>query len=150
MKVSQLAQEFGLTADAVRFYAKEGLLKPKKIKTNGYYDYDDKERRRLRFIVSARQLGFTLADIKEILAVADTGKTPCPLVRRLIDLGPHETQKRFENTTELRQRMQAAVNEWNRKPDKAPTGTMVCHPIEEFVLVQLVCIQELVFKDRNQ
>ncbi len=133
MKVSQLAQEFGLTPDAVRFYAKEGLLKPKKLKANGYNDYDDKERRRLRFIVSARQLGFTLADIKEILSVADKGKTPCPLVRRLIDIRLHENQKRFEDTTQLRERMQAAVQEWSSKPDKAPTGHMICHLIEEFV-----------------
>lgn len=133
MKVSQLAQEFGLTADAVRFYTREGLLNPVKRQSNGYYEYNDRERRRLRFIVSARQLGFSLADIREILGVANTGKSPCPRVRRLIDQRLHDTEMQFEHTVLLHRQMQAAVEAWNRKPDKAPTGQMICHLVEEFV-----------------
>tara|TARA_R110002110_G_C13465503_1_gene719018 strand:+ start:1447 stop:1599 length:153 start_codon:yes stop_codon:yes gene_type:complete len=46
--------------------------------------YGEREIQRLRFILSAGQLGFSVNDIGEILAVADKGKTPCLLVRRLI------------------------------------------------------------------
>lgn len=133
MQVSQLAKRLGITPDTVRFYTREGFLKPKKNRKNGYKEYGEKDMDRLRFIVSARQLGFTVGDIEEIIAVADTGKTPCPLVRQLIGQRLGETEQRFEETSKLRKRMSAAINEWSVKPDRAPTGKMICHLIENFV-----------------
>ena len=133
VRVNQLAKELNITADTVRYYTKEGFLQPKKNHHNGYKEYSTQDLQRLRFIVCARQLGFTVKDIQEILDVADTGKTPCPLVRQLITERLRETEQHFENTARLRNRMQTAINDWNAKPDRAPTGHMICHLIEEFV-----------------
>ncbi len=99
---------------------------------NGYREYSDNDVKRLRFVLSARQLGFSVEDIQEILGHADKKKTPCPTVRRLIDQRLHETEERLTETLKLKDRMQRAVLEWNQKPDKAPTGHMLCHLIEEF------------------
>jgi DNA-binding transcriptional MerR regulator len=132
MKVNDLAKEFGLTADAVRFYTKEGLLHPVKLTSNGYNDYREEDRHLLRFIVSARQLCFSLSDIKKMLAVAGSEKDPCPLIKRLIDSRLHQTQKRFEDMIRLRKKMSAAVEAWGRMPGCAPTGDMVRDLIDEF------------------
>jgi DNA-binding transcriptional MerR regulator len=51
---------------------------------NGYKEYSKTGFLRLGFILSARQLGFSVDDIGEIMFVADKGKTPCPLVRNLV------------------------------------------------------------------
>ena len=133
MRVNQVAKELGITVDTVRYYTREGLLQPQTNRKNGYKEYTEKERRRLRFIVSARQLGFSVKDISQIIAMADTGKAACPLVRRLIEQRLQETEQRFQDIGLLRQRMLAASKEWSKKPDRAPTGTMICHLIEEFV-----------------
>jgi len=66
------------------------------------------------------------------LSHSDKKQSACPTVRRLIDQRLHEIDQRFKETLQLRERMQRAVSEWNQKPDKAPTGHMICHLIEEF------------------
>lgn len=132
MKVNQLAQNLGITGDTVRYYTRIGYLHPVRNKSNGYKEYSEKDERRLRFILSARQLGFTVEDIGRIIEMAEKGNTPCPMVRRIIDQRLLETERQFSETMALRKRMQAAIDVWQHKPDKAPTGDMICHLIEDF------------------
>lgn len=132
MRVNELAKLLDVTSDTVRFYTRISVLKPKKRKDNGYREYSEKDISRLRFVLSARQLGFTVSDIQEILAQADKNKSPCPTVKRLIEQRLHETEQLFLSTVKLRERMVIAVKDWSEKPDKAPTGNKICHLIEEF------------------
>ncbi len=134
MKVNEVAKKLGVTPDTVRFYTRIKVLTPNKSKVNGYKEYSDKDVNRLRFVMSARQLGFSVEDIQEILSYADKEKSPCSRVRTLITQRLHETEQQFEEMLQLRNRMQRAVLEWGQKPDKAPTGHMLCHLIEEFTL----------------
>ena len=134
MKVIEVARLLGITADTVRFYTRINILNPTKSKANGYREYSDNDVKRLRFVLSARQLGFSVEDIQEILGHADKKRTPCPTVRRLIDQRLHEAEEQFKETIRLRDRMQRAVLEWSQKPDKAPTGHMLCHLIEDFTV----------------
>lgn len=132
MTVLEVAKYLGITAETVRFYTRINILKPSKNTTNGYRQYGRKEIDRLRFVLSARRLGFSVDDIQQILAHADDKKSPCPIVRQLIDQRLHETEQRFLEMQQLRQRMQQAALEWHQKPDKVPTGSMICHLIEDF------------------
>ena len=132
MKVNELAKRLGVTPDTVRFYTRIDVLKPLKDKTNGYREYSEVDENRLRFVLSARQLGFTVDDIKEIFSHADKQQSPCLTVRRLIDQRLQEFEQRFLEMQQLRQRMQRAVSEWSEKPDQAPNGHSICHLIESF------------------
>ena len=132
MKVNQLAKNVGVTSDTVRYYTRIGYLTPKKNSLNGYREYDESDQQRLRFILSARQLGFSVIDIGHILAEAGKGKSPCPMTRHLMEKRLNETERRFLETVALRKKMKAAVRAWKNKPDKVPTGKMICHLIEEF------------------
>tara|TARA_R110001592_G_scaffold200586_1_gene449462 strand:+ start:2725 stop:3153 length:429 start_codon:yes stop_codon:yes gene_type:complete len=134
MRVNQVAKLLSVTPDTVRFYTRIKLLQPSKSSSTGYRDYSEKEVNRLRFVLSARQLGFSVSDIQQILAEADDKKSPCMMVRRLIDQRLHETEQRFSEMLELRERMCQAVIEWNDKPNKAPTEHTICHLIEGFSL----------------
>jgi len=130
-KVTELANSLGTTADTVRYYTRLGLLAP--IRTaNGYKSYSEKEQSRLRFILSARQLGFTVSDITEILKEAKHGKTACPLVREIIKERMQETEKQFQEMLKLRNKMKTALINWELEEDKAPTSHMICHLIEQF------------------
>lgn len=64
--VSALAREFGLTAQALRFYEARGLLHPRRMDGARVYDYRDHAR--LRLIQKFRRLGFSLEQIGEYLA----------------------------------------------------------------------------------
>ncbi|WP_350639768.1 MerR family transcriptional regulator, partial [Psychrobacter sp. CAL606-MNA-CIBAN-0158] len=68
MQVSELATLLGVTTDTIRFYTRIGLLAPTKSPSNGYKYYRDKEVSRMRFIMSARNLGFSVDEIKVIFS----------------------------------------------------------------------------------
>ena len=140
MKVSEIARHLGVTADTVRFYTRIKILNPNKSQDNGYREYGEADIHRLRFVLSARQLGFSVDDIQQILSYSDKKKSPCPTVRRLIEKRLHETEQRFLEMQLLRGRMQEAVREWSEKPDKVPTGHTICHLIEDFS--QLIAVED--------
>lgn len=132
MKVSELVKEMKTTPDTVRYYTRVGLLSPVKSETNGYKHYGVDDQHRLRFILSARKLGFSVNDIDQILTEAAKGKTACPLVRVILEKRLEETEEVFQQTLALRIRMKSAIGEWQTKPNKAPAGHMICHLIEGF------------------
>ena len=132
MKVNELARLVGVTADTVRFYTRIHILHPTKNQANGYKEYSRDDVNRLRFVLSARHLGFSVEDIEQILGHADNKQSPCPTVRRLIEQRLEETEQRLAESLRLRDRMQQAVTEWRKKPDKVPTGNTICHLIEDF------------------
>lgn len=131
MKVTELAKEFGTTPDTVRYYTRLKLLNPAKSE-NGYKYYPLTEISRLKFILSARHLGFSVSDIRHIIDEASLGKSACPLVRSLIKERLADTEKQFQAMLALRKNMNDALAQWDVKEDKTPTSTMVCHLIDSF------------------
>mgnify|MGYP003118804301 FL=1 len=87
MRVSELAQTGGVTAETVRHYTREGLLQPHRDPRNGYQLYDAESLGRLRFIDCLRSLGVSLPEIKQILSWADQGTA------EVIEPGPLATQR---------------------------------------------------------
>ncbi len=56
-----------VTADSIRFYQREGLIRPARKSDSGYRLYTDEALRRIGFIKHAQQCGFSLAEIRELL-----------------------------------------------------------------------------------
>lgn len=71
MRVVELARAGGVTAETVRHYTREGLLRPRRNPRNGYQLYDAEALGRLRFIDCLRSLGVSLPEIKRILSGVD-------------------------------------------------------------------------------
>jgi MerR family transcriptional regulator, copper efflux regulator len=68
--IGQLAKRGGVGIDTVRYYERNGLLTPHTRLASGYRRYSELELARLRFIRRAQALGFTLKEIKELLALS--------------------------------------------------------------------------------
>ena len=134
MRVTELAKTLSTTPDTVRYYTRIGLIEPKKSPDNGYKYYGQTVQQRLKFILNARQLDFSVDEIREILTESDKGHTVCPLVREIVEHRLAETEKQFQSALLLREKLKNAINDWQSRPDKAPTGHMVCHLIEGEVL----------------
>jgi DNA-binding transcriptional MerR regulator len=130
MKVSVLAKALNTTPDTVRYYSRIGLITPMKNTENGYKNYNKVAQQRLKFILSARQLDFSVDEIKEILTVADSGSTACPLVRELVEHRLTETEKQFNDALALREKLRSAIDDWKSKPDKSPSVEQLCHLIQ--------------------
>jgi len=78
---SELAEAFGTTARALRFYESKGLLDPRRAGARRVYDYRD--RARLQLVLRGKNLGFTLAQIKEYLALYDADPKHHEQIHRL-------------------------------------------------------------------
>ncbi len=68
--IGQLAKRGGVGIDTVRYYERNGLLAPRTRLASGYRRYGELELARLRFIRRAQGLGFTLREVKELLALS--------------------------------------------------------------------------------
>ena len=69
--ISDLSEEFEITARALRFYEDEGLIAPVRRGTTRIYTKRD--RARLAWILRAKRVGFSLADIREMIDLYDVG-----------------------------------------------------------------------------
>lgn len=70
MGIGELAKRAGVGIDTVRYYERNGLLAPSARRPSGYRRYGELELSRLRFIRRAQALGFTLREVRELLALS--------------------------------------------------------------------------------
>jgi len=68
--IGTLARRAGVSIDTVRYYERGGLLAPKTRLASGYRRYGEIEVARLRFIRRAQALGFSLKEVKDLLALS--------------------------------------------------------------------------------
>ena len=130
LTVSQFSKAAQITPDAVRHYVRIGLLKPSDIANNGYKLFNEDDVQKAVFIRRAKELGFTLSDIREIFDHSSDGRSPCPAVRDMIQHRICENKERLEELNRLQKRMESALNKWKSMPDGEPDGDAICHLIE--------------------
>jgi MerR family copper efflux transcriptional regulator len=71
--IGNLARTAGVSVETVRYYERRGLLERPVRRGSEYREYADADVERLRFIRRAKELGFTLGEIRDLLLAADTG-----------------------------------------------------------------------------
>ena len=103
MRIGELAQAAGTTAKTLRFYEDQGLLLPAARTGSGYRDYGTEIFARLDFIHRGQAAGLTLAQIRQILQIRDTGTAPCEHVRELLDTRLAEVDEQIAELGRLRQ-----------------------------------------------
>ena len=102
--IGKLAKRVGVSIDTVRYYEKSGLLVPEARLPSGYRRYGDSQVARLRFIRRAQELGFSLKDISELLALS--GMRDVARVKRSAQRKLDEVEKRIAAL----QRVQGALS----------------------------------------
>src|SRR5471032_2894610 len=80
--IAELAREFAITARTIRFYEDEGLIKPRRQGLTRLYSAGD--RTRLGWILRGKRLGFSLAEIKELLDLYQVDRTGLQQMRELL------------------------------------------------------------------
>lgn len=122
MRIGAFAREFGLNPKTLRYYESIGLLSQPPRNNAAYRLYGEAERERLRFIVKAKALGFSLQEISDILTLRDAGTEPCAHVRTLIDA-------RLEALTTQMRLLEELRGELQLLHDEAQDTTCSCTPI---------------------
>src|SRR5688572_4761737 len=126
---SLLAKKTNLPVHTVRHYTRIGLLHPSRNSQNNYKVYKPSDAVRLKFIVAAKDLGFTLSEINQILSEAEHGQSPCPSVRKIIIRHIEENKRKIKELQRLQKKMENALKDWAELKDSMPNGTSVCHLI---------------------
>mgnify|MGYP000341974651 FL=1 len=132
MKVAELANKAGVTAETVRHYTRQGLLQADRDPHNGYQLYNHSALKRLRFIQQSRLLGFSLKQIESIIEQAQQGDSPCPLVRDLLQKKVPETKAKIAQLQAHLQQMEQALETWKHMSDGVPDGNSICCLIEDW------------------
>ena len=114
--IGELAATAGLSAKTIRFYEQAGLMPAPPRTPAGYRDYPPGALDRLAFIGNAQAAGFTLAEIRGVLAIRDSGDPPCRHVATLIGQHLAQVERRIAELTRTHdvlidlQRRAAAIN----------------------------------------
>ncbi len=81
MTIGRVAENAGVGVETVRFYERKGLIAQPKRPEHGFRVYSDDAVRRLRFIRQAQELGFSLREIEDLLALRTDPGSDCADVR---------------------------------------------------------------------
>ncbi len=79
---AELARRTGCNLETIRYYEKIGVLPDPPRSASGYRIYDEGHLSRLRFILRARDLGFTIEEIRSLLELVDGGTQTCAEVKK--------------------------------------------------------------------
>lgn len=125
LTIGRLAQEVGVNLETVRYYERRGLLPAPPRSLSGYRLYPTEAARRLRFIQRAKDLGFSLREIKELLSLRVSPRTSRKEIR----------QKAEVKITDVRAKIQSleSIEKSLRRLTKACGG---CGPVSECPILE--------------
>lgn len=112
LKIGEVAKASGVGIEALRFYERSGLLGRPTRTQSGYRLYDADVITRLAFIKRAQVLGFSLQEIKQIIADKQAGRSPCREVRAIVRQRLDELDERMKEMRRYRRELGAALAHW--------------------------------------
>jgi Cu(I)-responsive transcriptional regulator len=111
MTIGHLARETGTKVETVRFYEKSGLL-PAPSRTEGNYrSYDEAHLKRLSFIRRARDLGFSLDQIRALLALSDDRDRSCAAVDEIAKEHRAEVERKIADLHSLKRELDRMIDQ---------------------------------------
>lgn len=114
LKIGEVAKLSGIGIEALRFYERGGLLGRPGRTQSGYRLYDREVLERLDFIKRAQVLGFSLDEIKQIIAEKEAGESPCEAVRDVVRTRLSELDQHMRDMRRYRNELAATLAEWDK------------------------------------
>ena len=102
MKIGELANATATNVETVRYYEKIGLLAPPARSASNYRSYGNEHLARLSFIRRARDLGFTLEAVRELLTLSDDVRQSCEAVDMIASAHLDEVERKIADLSALR------------------------------------------------
>ena len=108
--IGELAARTGTTPEAIRYYERVGVLPPPARAGGGRYRrYGETDVQRLGFVRRARELGFSLEEVRELLDLADQPERPCAEVDRLARAHLAAVDEKLQRLAVLRQELERVI-----------------------------------------
>lgn len=125
LTIGHLAREAGINLETVRFYEREGLLPKAPRSVSGYRLFPSDAKRRLRFIRRAQELGFSLKEIRELLALRLSPRTTSTEIRERTEAKIADIEGKIKSLDSMRRSL--------RKLAKSCAG---CAPLSECPILE--------------
>lgn len=126
MKIGEASAASGISQRMIRHYEKIGLVQPAPRRESGYRDYDDRDLHTLRFIGRARDLGFPIEEIRQLLALWHDRDRSSADVKALALARAAELKRKALELDEMRVTLEhlAARCQGDTRPDCPILGTL--------------------------
>ena len=131
--IGEVAKRSGASRKALRLYEAAGILPAARRTSSGYRVFDNDALGLLAFVRQAQRLGFTLDQIKEIVAIKRAGWAPCLHVRDLVKRKAEELEQRLADLMEIREGLRVLLRNWR---SLGQNRAAVCPHIEHGVRPQ--------------
>jgi MerR family mercuric resistance operon transcriptional regulator len=109
LSIGQLAKATGVTVEALRFYEKQGLVVTPARTDAGYRQYSPETVRRVKFIQHAKEVGFTLNDIGQLLALRQEPGTSCADIKLKATEKIIDVESKIKELQKIREALQRMV-----------------------------------------
>ncbi len=117
--IGQLAKRAGVGVETVRFYERKGLIEQPRKRTSGYRVYPDDVVQRIQFIRHAKDLGFTLAEIGELLSLRPDPRTNCAAVKERAQGKMADIDGKIASLTKMHRSLTKLVDACDRRSQTA-------------------------------
>lgn len=104
--IKKLAELVDVNLETIRFYHREGILKEPPKRSNGYRYYNEDHILRLTFIKRAKDLGFTLKEIKELFEMNQKSRATCSTVKIKAEAKITEIDQKIEDLKRIKKSLQ--------------------------------------------
>ena len=108
LTIARAAREAGVNIETIRFYERRGLIE-RPLKGEGYRVYSPDHVARIRFVKEAQQIGFSLAEIKELLALRADPNSDCSAVQRQAMTKQQEVRRKIEQLQEIEAALETLI-----------------------------------------
>jgi len=120
LEISELAQQAGLSAHTLRYYEKRGLIKASNRSEAGYRLYTDSDVCRVRFVKTARNAGFSLNDIGQLLSIrVDKQSHSCQEVTDITQKKLREVNAKMAELQSMQQTLELLLESCCGGPENA-------------------------------
>jgi Hg(II)-responsive transcriptional regulator len=109
MRIGEVAAFAGVNIQTIRYYERRGLLKEPPRRPSGYREYPPEAVRLVRFVKRAQKLGFTLAEIEDLLRLREERSAPCAAVRAAALAKVADIDRRLESLRAMKRALTALV-----------------------------------------
>lgn len=107
--IGEVARQAQVAIDTVRYYERNHLLPEAPRRLSGYREYDQDDVKRLRFIRRAKYLGFTLAEIRELLSLSEDRERGVRGVKDRAQMRLAEVERRIRELQEIQQGLKRLI-----------------------------------------
>ena len=132
LKIGEISRQTGVAVGALRYYDSLGLLQSGRGE-NGYRYYPPETVRQVQFIKKAQALGFSLADIRDVLQLHHQGDVPCAFVQSLLEAKIDQLNAKIQQMVTFKAELEQSRDRWLRNQPQRKSGE-IC-PLIEMVSV---------------